>query len=133
MRARSTWTKPEGNETPRQAATSRHADIYTMNQEHPQPSATDYENGDPDSWNETPTTNKNVEAEYEGDHVKRNELGFGEFRDDTWKHKDSDKWNDGKKYDNSKTAAATPAPSSRTASSAKLRRSRRSSASRPRS
>lgn len=105
MRTRSTWTKPEGSETPRQAATQRKADIYTMNQEHPQPSATEYESGDPDAWAETPTTNKNVEAEYEGDHVKRNELGFGEFRDDTWKHKDSDKWNDGKKYDNSKTAA----------------------------
>jgi len=104
MRTRSTWTKPEGSETPRQAATQRHADIYTMNQDHPQPAATDYESGDPDSWAETPTTNKNVEQEYEGDHVKRNELGFGEFRDDTWKHKDVDKWNDGKKYDN-KTAA----------------------------
>jgi hypothetical protein len=105
MRTRSTWTKPEGSETPRQAATQRKADIYTMNQDHPQPSATEYESGDPDAWAETPTTNKNVEAEYEGDHVKRNELGFGEFRDDTWKHKDSEKWNDGKKYDNSKTAA----------------------------
>ena len=104
MRTRSTWTKPEGSETPRQAATQRHADIYTMNQDHPQPAATDYESGDPDSWAETPTTNKNVEQEYEGDHVKRNELGFGEFRDDTWKHKDVEKWNDGKKYDN-KTAA----------------------------
>lgn len=105
MRTRSTWTKPEGSETPRQAATQRKADIYTMNQEHPQPSATEYESGDPDSWAETPTTNKSVEQEYEGDHVKRNEIGFPEFRDDTWKHKDSEKWNDGKKYDNSKTAA----------------------------
>ena len=79
MRTRSTWTN--GTETPRQAATQRHADIYTMNQEHPQPKATDYESGDPDSWAESPTTNKNVEQEYEGDHVKRNEVGFGEFRE----------------------------------------------------
>jgi len=120
MRARSTWTKPEGNETPRQAATSRHADIYTMNQDHPQPGATDYESGDPDSWAETPTSNKSVEAEYEGDHVKRNELGFGEFRDDTWKHKDVDKWNDGKKYDN-KTAAAMKASAAERVARAILR------------
>ncbi len=120
MRARSTWTQPEGSETPRQAATKRHADIYTMNQEHPQPSATDYENGDPDSWNETPSTNKNVEAEYEGDHVKRNELGYGEFRDDTWKHKDSAQWNDGKKYDN-KTAAERKAAAAQRMARALLR------------
>lgn len=120
MRTRSTWTN--GTETPRQAATQRHADIYTMNQEHPQPKATDYESGDPDSWAESPTTNKNVEQEYEGDHVKRNELGFGEFRDDTWKHKDSDKWNDGKgKYDNSKTAAERKASAAERVARAILR------------
>jgi hypothetical protein len=99
-RQRSTWSE----DSSRQAATSRRADPYTMNQEHPQPSAVDYESGDPDAWAETPTTNKNVEQEYEGDHVKRNEVGLGEFRDDTWKHKDADQWNGGGKYDN-KTAA----------------------------
>lgn len=103
MRQRSTWQNT--NPAPRQAATSRRADPYTMNQDHPQPSATEYETGNPDAWAETPTDNKNVEAEYNGDSVKRNEIGLGEFRDDTWKHKDSDKWNDGKKYDNAKMAA----------------------------
>jgi hypothetical protein len=76
-----------------------------MNQEHPQPSAVEYENGDPDSWAETPASSKSVEMEYEGDHVKRNELGFGEFRDDTFKHKDSDQWNGSGKYDNQRLAA----------------------------
>lgn len=106
MRERTTWTK-KNTETSRQAATSRRADIYTMNQEHPQPSPTDYENGSPDSWAETPVPGDkmSVKEEYDGDHVKRNEIGMGEFRDDTYKHKDSDKWNDGKKYDNSKVAA----------------------------
>ncbi len=99
-RTRSTWT--DGS---RQAATTRRADIYTMNQDHPQPSVTEYENGDPDSWAETPTTNKNVEMEYEGDHVKRNEVGFAEFRPDTFKHKDSDQWNGSGKYDNQRQAA----------------------------
>lgn len=117
-RQRSTWSEP--TETSRQAATSRRADIYTMNQEHPQPSPVDYESGDPDAWAETPTTNKNVEQEYEGDAVKRNEVGFGEFRDDTWKHKDADKWNAGGKYDN-KTAAERKARSAERLARALLR------------
>lgn len=100
-RKRSTWNPEEG----RTAATRRNADIYTMNQDHPQPSATDYENGDPDSWNETPSDNKSVEKEYESGRVKRNEMGFGEFREDTWSHKDAESWNDGKKYDNMRSAA----------------------------
>jgi hypothetical protein len=91
-----------------------------MNQEHPQPSAVDYESGDPDAWAETPTTNKNVEAEYEGDHVKRNEVGFGEFRDDTWKHKDADQWGGGGKYDN-KTAAERKASAAERLARALLR------------
>ncbi len=104
-RQRSTWSKPGSEAAPRQAATSRRADVYTMNQEHPQPSVVEYENGDPDSWAETPTTNKNVEEDYEGDHVRRNEVGFGEFRKDTFEHKDSKEWNGGGKYDNSRQAA----------------------------
>ncbi len=101
-RQRSTWTDESG----RTAAQTRRADIYTMNQEHPQPSAVEYENGSPDSWAETPTENQSVEKEYENGRVKRNEMNFGEFREDTWKHKDSDAWNDGKgKYDNMRSAA----------------------------
>ena len=105
MRARSTWQK--NSDTPRQAATSRKADIYTMNQDHPQPTPVDYVNGDPDSWAETPVSGDkmSVNAEYDGAQVKRNELGFGEFRDDTFKHKDSDQWNGKGKYDNTKVAA----------------------------
>lgn len=106
MRERTTWQN-KVHTTPRQAATSRRADIYDMNMEkgRHQPSPVEYENGDPDKWAETPTTNKNVEAEYEGGHVKRNEIGLGEFRDDTWKHKDSDQWNGSGKYDNQRQAA----------------------------
>ena len=105
MRARSTWLENK-HEIPRQAATRRQADLYKMNQEHPQPSATDYENGDPDSWAETPVSadKMSVNDEYDGEHVKRNEIGMAEFREDTWKHKDAEKWNDGKKYDNAKVA-----------------------------
>lgn len=107
-RRRSTWQQPKS--TSRQAATDRKAeDIYDMNQEHPQPSVTEYESGSPDSWAETPTTNKNVEGDYDGDHVKRNEVGFGEIRDDTWSHKDADRWNGGGKYDNQGKLAAKKA------------------------
>lgn len=104
-RQRSTWSKPGSEAAPRQAATSRRADVYTMNQEHPQPSVLEYESGDPDSWAETPTTNKNVEMDYEGDHVRRNEVGFAEFRKDTFDHKDSKEWGGGGKYDNAREAA----------------------------
>ncbi len=107
MRARSTWqqpTQPEGGSaTPRQAATQRKADIYTMNQEHPQPSPIDYESGNPDTWAESQHGYSDVEDEYENGHVKRNELNFAEFRENTWKHKDSDVWHSGKgNYDNVK-------------------------------
>ncbi len=102
MRTRSTW-QGNGAATPRQAATHRQADIYKMNQEHPDPKPTDYESGDPDSWAESWHGYGDVEAEYEGGHVKRNELNFGEFRDNTFKHKDSDNWHSGKgTYDNVK-------------------------------
>jgi flagellar biosynthesis GTPase FlhF len=106
MRTRTTWHSNR-SATPRQAATSRRADIYTMNQEHPQPTAVEYMNGSPDEWAETPVPADKapVNAEYEGDHVKRNELGFGEFRDDTWKHKDSENWGGSGKYDNAKVSA----------------------------
>ncbi len=104
MRSRTTW---KGTATPRQAATSRKADIYTMNQEHPQPSVTEYVNGDPDSWAETPVPAEKspVNEEYEGDAVKRNEVGLGEFRTDTFKHKDSERWGGPGKYDNAKVSA----------------------------
>jgi hypothetical protein len=122
MRTRSTW-KNDGPETPRQAASNRRADLYTMNQNHPQPSATDYQNGDPDAWAETPTSNQSVEQEYDGEHVKRNEIGLGEFRDDTYKHKDSEKWNDGKKYDNAKMASERKALAATRVAAAILRTS----------
>lgn len=94
MRQRSTWNKD------RQAATSRTADIYEMNQEHPQPSPTEYENGDPNSWAETPTKNEYVKQSYDGDHEARNEIGLAEFAPSTFDHKDSKEWAGSGKYDN---------------------------------
>lgn len=94
MRHRSTWNQD------RQAATSRTADIYEMNQEHPQPSPTEYENGDPNSWAETPTKNEYVTQSYDGDHEARNEVGFAEFAPSTFDHKDSKEWGGSGKYDN---------------------------------
>jgi hypothetical protein len=122
-RARSTWT--QGSPAPRQAAVARHADIYTMNQEHPQPALTDYETGDPDAWAETPVSGEkmSVGEEYEGEKVKRNEVGFGEFRGDTWKHKDSDEWGGKGKYDNSKVAAERKAQAAERVARAILRTS----------
>lgn len=121
MRERTTWNK--GQETPRAAATQRRADIYTMNQEHPQPSPVDYENGDPDSWAETPADSKSVDMEYENGRVKRNEIGLGEMRADTFKHKDSDQWNGPGKYDNARQAAERKATAATKIASALLRTS----------
>ena len=102
MRTRSTW-QGNGAAQPRQAATRRQADIYKMNQEHPDAGPIDYENGDPDSWAESWHGYGDVEQEYEGGHVKRNELNFAEMLDTTYKHKDSDHWHSGKgNYDNVK-------------------------------
>jgi hypothetical protein len=102
MRTRSTW-QGNGAANPRQAATHRQADIYKMNQEHPDAKPTDYESGDPDSWAESWHGYGDVEQEYEGGHVKRNELNFAELLDNTYKHKDSDHWHSGKgNYDNVK-------------------------------
>lgn len=119
MRERTTW-KSGG---PRQAATSRRADIYEMNQDRKQPSATEYESGNPDSWAETPVdgSKMSVNDEYEGEKVKRNELGMGEFRDDTWKHKDADEWNGKGKYDNAKVAAERKALAAERVARAALR------------
>jgi len=102
LRERSTW---QNIANPRQASTNRRADIYTMNQDHSQPDITDYESGNPDEWAETVGDNKSVESEYEGDSVKRDEIGMGQMRDDTFKHKDSDKWDSGGKYDNQRLAS----------------------------
>jgi hypothetical protein len=103
MRKRTTWSSAK----PHQATTMRKADPYQMNQEHPQPSPVEYENGDPSSWAEDLAPNAHVEKEYEGGAVKRNEVGFPEFRDDTWDHKNTDKWGrDSKgKYDNQRNAS----------------------------
>lgn len=107
QRHRTTWNKP-GDRTSREAATSRRADPYTMNQDHPQPSPTEYENGDPDSWAETPTDNQLIYDGYEGGeggHEMRNEVNFVEFKPETFDHKDSKQWKGPGKYDNAKVSA----------------------------
>jgi len=103
MRQRSTW-----KQTPRSASTQRRADdLYTMNRDggNPQPAVNEYENGDPSSWAEDVNTGSSVEKEYAGGAVKRNEIGFAEFRDDTWSHAGTRPWGKGGQYDNAKLAA----------------------------
>ena len=109
-RLRTTWTNNDAKS--REAATSRRADIFTMNQDHPQPSPVEYESGDPDSWAETPTGNQLVYDGYEGGEggsEARNEVNYPEFKPETFNHKDSDKWHGPGKYDNAKVSAATNA------------------------
>jgi hypothetical protein len=91
-RWRSTWSDST-NPVRREAATVRTADPYTMNQERTHKSPVEYEIGDPDAWAETPSDDSHIKQEYEGDHVKRNEIGLGEFRADTFADKP---WGKGK-------------------------------------
>jgi len=121
MRERTTWQVP-GRETNRQAATSRKADIYEMNVEHPQPSADQYMAADagPDTWAETPASYDKslVKADYDAKgHVKRNEVGFAEFQAPTF---DRPAWGD-HKYDNHKFASERKAVASHRLASALLR------------
>lgn len=104
MRQRTTW-----NQTPRSASFKRRADdIYTMNRDggNLQPSVDEYSNGDPSAWAEDVNSCSSVDKEYEGGVVKRNEVGFPEFREDTWAHTGTKQWGKGGQYDNSRLAAA---------------------------
>ena len=81
MRERTTWN--------RQAAQTKVADPYLMNQDHvsQQPKADDYVIGDSSSFAEDVHPSKDTwEAEYSGGQVKRNEIGMPEMRQDTFKH-----------------------------------------------
>ena len=103
MRQRTTW-----KQTPRSASTNRRADdLYTMNRDggNPQPAVNEYENGDPSSWAEDVNSGSSGEKEYAGGAVKRNDIGFPEFRDDTWSHAGTRPWGKGGGYDNAKLAA----------------------------
>lgn len=80
MRERTTWN--------RQAAQTKVADPYLMNQDHvaQQPGADDYVIGDSSSFAEDVHPSKGTwEAEYSGGQVKRNEIGMPEMRQDTFK------------------------------------------------
>ena len=101
MRQRTTWKQ----DTHRNAATLRKADPYTMNQDHPQPTADQYMNGSPSEWAEDVNTNSSVALEYENGHVKRNEINMAEFRDDTFTGAGSGPWGKGGKYDNARLSS----------------------------
>lgn len=80
MRERSTWNRKEI------AKKAADGDIYTMNQDHPQPAMDEYVIGDSSDFAEDVHSPNTWEAEYSGDAVKRNEIGFPEFRSDTFNH-----------------------------------------------
>lgn len=121
MRERTTWQGNGRMATSTRRAAEEGQDIYSMNYDgpRPQPKATDYENGSPDSWNETPVSadKMSVNAEYEGGHVKRNAIGLGEFRDDTHKRP---KWGE-QKYDNARLSSERKATAAHRLASALLR------------
>jgi hypothetical protein len=83
MRERSTWNRTE---VQKKAAQIKKADIYTMNQDHPQPAFDKYVTGDPSDFAEDVHSPNEWEQEYSGDEVKRDEIGMPEFRSDTFKH-----------------------------------------------
>lgn len=81
MRERSTWDR---NKIKKAADTA--GDIYTMNQEHPQPAFDKYVTGDPSDFAEDVHSPNTWETEYSGEEVKRNEIGMPEMRGDTFNH-----------------------------------------------
>lgn len=80
MRERSTWNL---HEIAKQAADG---DIYTMNQDHPQPGMDEYVIGDSSDFAEDVHSPNTWDAEYTGEQVKRNEIGMPELRSDTFNH-----------------------------------------------
>jgi len=81
MRERSTWDR---NKIKKAAETA--GDIYTMNQDHPQPAFDKYVTGDPSDFAEDVHSPNTWETEYSGEEVKRNEIGMPEMRGDTFNH-----------------------------------------------
>ena len=108
MRQRTSWIQTHRSaSTQRQAEEARRADdLYTMNREggNPQPAVNEYESGDPSAWAEDVNSGASIEKEYQGGAVKRNELGFPEFRDDSFSHAGTRPWGKGGQYDNAKLA-----------------------------
>ena len=88
MRERSTWTHEEVVKKVAAAkkAAEKPGDIYTMNQDHPQPAFDAYVTGDPSDFAEDVHSPNEWEKEYKGDEVKRNEIGMPEMRADTFNH-----------------------------------------------
>ncbi len=84
MRERTTWNR----DRIASLATKLAEDPRAMNQDHlqQQPSATKYETGGPSEFAEDVHESGDTwKAEYQGDEVRRNEIGMPEFRPDTFK------------------------------------------------
>jgi hypothetical protein len=82
MRERSTWNRHEIAKKAAEVA----GDIYTMNQDHPQPAMDEYVIGDSSDFAEDVHTPNTWEVEYSNGATKRNELGMPEMRSDTFNH-----------------------------------------------
>lgn len=80
-RVRTTWNNEE---IVKRASMPKQADPYLMNQDHvkQQPSAEKYVTGDPSSFGE----DVNTDDRWKEEAGKRNEIGMGEFRKDTFSH-----------------------------------------------
>lgn len=87
MRERSTWNlKDIAKKAAQKQAAEVAGDIYSMNQDHPQPAMDEYVIGDSSDFAEDVHSPNTWEAEYSGGQVKRNEIGMPEMRGDTFNH-----------------------------------------------
>jgi hypothetical protein len=87
MRERSTWNLKEiAKKAAAKKAAEVAGDIYSMNQDHPQPAMDEYVIGDPSDFAEDVHQPNTWDAEYSGGEVKRNEIGMPEMRGDTFNH-----------------------------------------------
>lgn len=84
MRERSTWNLEEIAIAKRAAEVA--GDIYSMNQDHPQPAMDEYVIGDSSDFAEDVHEPNTWEAEYANGQTKRNEVGMPDMRRDTFNH-----------------------------------------------
>src|SRR5579863_2929432 len=84
---------------------NRRADIYQMNQVHPDPTPVQYESGDPSTWAEDVMPYDTWKQDY----MPRNEIGEGAMRHETFDHRSVHMWDDtGHPYDNPTKSDMTP-------------------------
>jgi hypothetical protein len=87
MRERSTWNLQEiAKKAAKKQAAEVAGDVYSMNQDHPQPGMDEYVIGDSSDFAEDVHEPNTWEEEYANGQTERDEIGMPEYRKDTFNH-----------------------------------------------